>query len=133
MAANYRYTDFELERTKHIALKSTPDLPFLPDRRLFFVQILAHRAFRRKTTVISASFRVGKFWRLITLATISNMEKNPSGPGLIHMRWHTRNIDSERCVQDTGFTSRACGARPACYKKKAVHVKNRPYKKAHNS
>ena len=55
MAANYRYIDFELERAKHVALKSTPDLPFLPDRRLFFVQILAHRAFRRAATV---SFRL---------------------------------------------------------------------------
>ena len=63
------------------------------------------------------------------LATISNMEKNPSGPGFIHMRWHTRNIDSERCVQDTGSASRACDILPACYKKKAVRVRNRSLEK----
>ena len=43
MAANYRYTDVELEHSKHIALKSTLDLRFLPDRTPRFVEISAYR------------------------------------------------------------------------------------------
>ncbi len=35
------------------------------------------------------------------------MEKNPSGPGFIRVSRRTRNIHSERCVQDTGFASGA--------------------------
>ena len=82
---------------------------------------IAH--FADKSSSLSAAFRVGEVCGLSMLDGNVDKSKKTSGPESIHMRWHTRNSDTERCLQVTGMSSSVRGIRPACWRTKAAHGK----------